>query len=816
MKSLNLTALLLAAATATAAAQQADIEVDSLETIAVAPPAEPAEALSSSEPAQLEEIVVTAQKRSQSLQEVPISVTALDGGFIRETGAADLADVALYVPNVRVDADDLGSPQLFIRGFGTNAFNPSFESSVGFVQDDIFYGRPGYFTESMYDVDRVEVLRGPQGTLFGKNTIAGVFNVTTKNPTDTFSSDGRVTYGSFNTQRIDAGAGGMFADWGGARVAGLYRKEDGQLRNTFLNRDEEALEQKAARLKFRLFPFDSVTSDLMFQASDTSAPFWPYQLFKLDDDTRGYLEAFDAGVEDNPTNFRTQSDTAGFINKGSQTLGLRTQWAIGDIGSVHNSNAVLVLAGSRFHINQLNELDVSPADIARLDSHEHHEQLSAELRFAGETDTLFGFGDKVEFVAGGFVYDSRYQLRASINAGADIGSYLLTRDFCQLAGLPPGICGDGSNVSLPGLPIFGDITAPLIGPDNYAFDYLQDTLSIAGFGQATWHITERWAVTPGVRINREQKDVDSRGTPNCRLAVGDNPPCVISTLLMANAYDQRGLQRNEFDVSPKLVLQYFADTGVNLYGSYARGYKSGGFNSLSYTGEDLEFRPETADTFELGAKSEFFDRTLRFNATLYRTKFTDLQVLAFNGVFFDVSNAASATSQGLEGDFLWLTPWQPLQISGSFGLLDATYDDYRDAPAPVRDANGNLQIGALQDLSGKRIAFAPRQTASLTPQLSFPLPLGLGGRLAGDVIYQGDQFTDADLDPNTFVPAYTIYNARLTIANDDESLSLTIGGTNLGDKRVLNQVIDATFFPGTYFAQQANGRQLFVAIAAQF
>ena len=110
MKSLNLTALLLAAATATAAAQQADIEVDSLETIAVAPPAEPAEALSSSEPAQLEEIVVTAQKRSQSLQEVPISVTALDGGFIRETGAADLADVALYVPNVRVDADDLGSP----------------------------------------------------------------------------------------------------------------------------------------------------------------------------------------------------------------------------------------------------------------------------------------------------------------------------------------------------------------------------------------------------------------------------------------------------------------------------------------------------------------------------------------------------------------------------------------------------------------------------------------------------------------------------------------------------------------------------------
>ena len=116
-------------------------------------------------PRQLEDMVVTAQKTEQTLQEVPVSVTAIDGGFIQSTGSADLADVSLYVPNVRVDADDLGSPQVFIRGFGTNAFNPSFESSVGFVQDEIVFGRPGYFTEAMFDVDSVEVLRGPQGTL---------------------------------------------------------------------------------------------------------------------------------------------------------------------------------------------------------------------------------------------------------------------------------------------------------------------------------------------------------------------------------------------------------------------------------------------------------------------------------------------------------------------------------------------------------------------------------------------------------------------------------------------------------------------------
>ena len=162
-----------------------------LELIPVRPVDKPARTRADDPPRQLEEMVVTAQKTEQTLQEVPVSVTAIDGGFIQASGAADLADVSLYVPNVRVDADDLGSPQVFIRGFGTNAFNPSFESSVGFVQDEIYFGRPGYFTEAMFDVDSVEVLRGPQGTLFGKNTVAGVFNVISKGPVSGAGVDGR-------------------------------------------------------------------------------------------------------------------------------------------------------------------------------------------------------------------------------------------------------------------------------------------------------------------------------------------------------------------------------------------------------------------------------------------------------------------------------------------------------------------------------------------------------------------------------------------------------------------------------------------------
>ena len=760
----------------------------------------------------IEEIVVTAQKREQSLQDVPISVTAVDGSFIEMTNASDLADVSLYVPNVRVDADDLGSPQLFIRGFGTNAFNPSFESSVGFVQDEVYFGRPAYFTESMFDVERVEVLRGPQGTLFGKNTIAGVFNVTSRGPSELFEGDARYTYGQNNAHRVEAGVGGMFADWGGIRISGLYRDEDGALYNQFQQRDEQALEQMAGRIKLRLLPSDVLSIDISAQVSDTEAPFWPFQLAVLDEGTRNFLNSYDSDIEDDPYNFRTSFNTPGFIEKGSETLSAITTWDTGDLWGLQDSALTLVLAGSKLHIDQLNELDVSPADISRLDNFEDHKQLSGELRFSARADSLFGWGGDVDLVAGAFWYDSEYTLLARIHAGSDIGSFVLTEDALQLIS---GSGGFGLLAGLPGIPLLGNILGPIIGEDFYQLDYDQGVSSLAFFGQMTWYLTERIAITPGIRINSEEKNVDSAGTQQCTLDSLGLPVCIMAALLGAENYEQRGLQRKESDVSPKLVVQYFSDNDINLFASYARGYKSGGFNSLSYNGEDLEFEPENAETFELGIKATLFDRTLRLNATLYETRFDNLQVLAFNGLFFDVSNAASARSRGLEADFMWFTPFEPLQIMGSVGLLDATYDDYQGAPAPVRDDEGNLQLDETQDLSGKRIAFAPRTTATLTPMLTFPL-WGLVGNLAVDVLHQGEQYTDTDLDPNTRVEAYTMYAARLTLANERDSWSLTLGASNLTDERVLNQVTDATFFPGSYFAQQANGREWFATFSMRF
>ena len=800
----------------------AQADVESIETIPVQSlPDAPPEPAPSDGPRQLDEVVVTVQKTRQSARKVPVSLTALQGELIRETGAVDLAEVSLYVPNVRVDADDIGSPQVFIRGFGTNAFNPSFESSVGFVQDEIFFGRPGYFTEAMFDIDRVEVLRGPQNTLFGKNTIAGVFNVVSKGPGSgggQWGADGRYTYGEHGERRFEGGMGGMFADWGGVRFSALKRQQTGQLHNQFLQRDEEALKQDAYRFKVKLLPLENVDSELTAVVSDTKAPFWPFQLANLDADTRSYLEGFDPDIEDDPTNFITSMETPGFISKGSETLGLKTQWSLGSVAGLSDFNTVLVLGGSKFHIDQLNDLDVSPADIARLDNHEKHRQFSTELRFSGKGDSLFGLGTGIEFVGGLFQFSSNYSLLARILSGRDLATFATTNDARQLL-VPPELSDLQVLLeqipTLPGVPGLGDAAALITDGDYYQFDYLQDIQSTALFGQLTWSITDRLSITPGLRLNREKKRIDTAGNSFCNgkeatAALGLARPCIIELLLESEDYNLKDLRRKEFDLSPKIALQYFADHGINYYTSWTKGAKSGGFNSISFTGEDLEYEAEKARTFEVGAKGQFFKRRLNINLTLYDTQFDNLQVLAFNGVFFDVSNAASAVSRGLEADFSWRTPYDPLRLSGSLGLLSAKYKNYSSAPAPVSEG-----LDETQDLSGRRIAFSPDRTATLTPSLSYPIG-PVVATLAADAIYQGEQYTDTDLDPNTRVAGHFIYAARFILAHPLDYWALSVGGSNLADKRVLNQVTDATFFPGTYFAQQAGGRQLFASFSLRF
>jgi len=222
-------------------------------------------------PRVLEEVVVTAQKSQQSLQDVPISISALSGDFMQDNAIGDLVAVSAYVPNVRVEFTSPSSPQVFIRGFGTNSFNPSFEPAVGLVQDEVFYGRPSYFSESMYDLARVEVLRGPQGTLFGKNTIAGVFNVSSQTVPAEEGSEGKLSYRDeeYGEQRLEAGVGYRFSPSLGLRLSAMKWQRDGRLENTKLERKEDDRDQDALRAKLNWQPSDRSELEFIAQQSVT-------------------------------------------------------------------------------------------------------------------------------------------------------------------------------------------------------------------------------------------------------------------------------------------------------------------------------------------------------------------------------------------------------------------------------------------------------------------------------------------------------------------------------------------------------------------
>ena len=754
---------------------------------------------------QIEEIIVTAQKTEQSLQDVPISISAFGGDFMQEVGAVSIADMAAYLPNVQFSSDtDITLAQINIRGFGTSPLNSGFESSVGYVQDDLFLGRSPYITDGMFDIDRVEVLRGPQGTLFGKNTTAGVFSVYTKGPSEEFSGDLRVSRATLDETLAEIGLGGMINDWAGIRVAAMdLNRGGGELNNSKLMRAEDRIAQQAQRIKLKLLPHEQVDLEFSVQNSQTSGTYWPVQLDDLDEGTKDFLLTYDPAFEDDGYNHQLSHDYAGYIEKSSQTYGLITKWDMGDVLGTEGMGLTLVLGDSAMDVDGAPDLDMSPADIARLRTVWHYDQRTLELRLDGVNEQgLFGWGRRLEFVGGIFVMESNMVQSTQATAGEDLVPYVLTPSgLRQLSGQEPPL-------SLPNIALLNQllsaVTGSVIGEDYVELLYDVTSRTVALFGQMTWYLNDHWSLTPGLRFNAEKKVADLSGQSYCNTQA---LRCAMQLALSAENYEQLGESRNEQDLSPKLSVQYYPNDDVTIFATYAKGFKGGGYNAASFSGGDLQFEPENTQSLELGIKSYWLQRSLNINATAFYTTFDNLQTLSIDGAFINVANAATATSYGLELDALWLSPWPIFTLRASFGYLHSRYDEY-----PMGQATVDQPAGSTQDLSGRELAFAPDYTASVSPTLSLPL-FGNGLRLSVDWLYKGDQYTDIDLDPHTFVPAHTTYSARIIYADPEGSWAFALGGTNLTDENYASQVVDAAFFPGAYGVTQQAGRKWFGALS---
>ncbi len=800
-----------------------DSEPTTIEAEAAAPlPVVPVESVRPAEPDSapvtrthhrvIDEIVVTAQKTEQSLQDVPISVSAIGGEQIRESAITDAQELMQYAPNVKFAQAANNLPTINIRGFGSPPLGRNLEPSVGLSIDDVFYGRSTFIADGIFDIDRVEVLRGPQGTLFGKNTIAGVLNFTTAQPDFEPSGFINVGVGSLAERRIEGGASlGLIDDVLAMRISMRARDRETGMVNTFRDETNDARDL-AGRVKLRWHATDALTADLgvlLAQARTTGSGF---ELMQASERSMTRYRQMDPQAEAEAFNGRQSINEPVYADRDVRSISLKLNTAFGDVLGMRDLDTNLILADARIDTPYLIDSDFSPNDSQSVESvgPERYKQRSFELRATAATDGLFGFGEEMRWIAGVYGLDSTANVTQGVAVntngvidtilagGSSLGSRIpdvpaALQQFLAQLGLPTDI---------------SDLPAPVrIVPAALADEYMInrtdiEARTIAVFLQSTWSLTEQLDLTLGYRYGRERK----HGIQSSRC--DNRPVCVAAVLFAGQRPFEVASSRDEIERSPKLAVSFRFNDAVTGFANVTRGFKSGGYSGPLLAPNNLEYEPETALSYEAGVKTRLLDGSLVLNATAFHVSFDDLQVNLFDGTNIVTINAASAISKGVEVDFQWLPPLAFLTLAGSFGYTDVAYGAFPCGPAiagstasrPDCNPGNEPRPPPSQDLSGRETPFSPKITGSFTPSIRFPIwpSLGLGGLFGVDLLYQGQQYLDADLDPASLQEATLKLNARLGIAPEHRRWSVVFNAKNLTGERERVVVLDQPQFSGNY------------------
>ena len=788
----------------------------------------------------LENIVVTAQKVEQSLEDVPASVSTVDGDFIREAGLVGFPDLENFSANTDIRVHAFGA-QLRIRGFGTSSSNRGFEPSVATIVDGVYYGRSQFLNAFFYDLERVEVLRGPQGTLFGKNSSAGVLNVVTVRPGLEPGGNMDVTIGDGGERALRPGFDLPLGENLRFRLSGSLTDSDGLLHNTFLDRPEFNASQETGKLRMLWTPGLNWEVDASAFASRVRMNNAIFQLSRVTDEMRAVLLDYDPEAEASAFNFLNSANVptrADVALHGAQATVAFTPTAFAglDQPTITSITAWAEMNQRRRDI----DADFSAIPFIRdsLIEPSPFRQFSQELQFSASGEDFFGHGHGFNFVVGAHYFDSslyatdEFILEDLGAAGAfftaaNIGSIPLP---VPAPLLQAGITGFRSIAELL------EITGAGVGDSERAEVRLdQRNRSGAVFGQVEYFWTPHWGVIAGLRWGSEEKQGDFSS---------DTDGIFIQAISEVEPHETH-IDRSESEFSPRLGFKYRRDEDLTAYATWAQGYKSGGFNALPLNDRNLEFGPERASSFELGTNAKLLGGAMRLSAAAYLTEFENLQVNTFEGGNFIILNAAEAESRGFEMDLQVLPPLPGVDIRASVGLADAVYTRYPNAPQRADAPTGlfnNFLLASLpicqtvptgpadeaspsplctaptQDLAGRPVSGSPRWNATVTPSFSTAFLDGaLIATLSFDVAYRGRRFLDVDLDPESLQPATTEYNARLIFGDPDGRWHDSFSGRNLSNEHVLDEVLDQPLAPGNYAAiRRDRGRFLSAQLGWQF
>ncbi len=799
-----------------AQAQDADADVTAqAETEADATPAP--------QRAKLDEIIVTAQKRAEDIQDVPLSVTAIGGEDIKQKNMADLNDVSAYAPNLSV----LATPTfnfIYMRGLGSG-FNRGFEQSVAIIIDEVYMGRPSYLSNGLLDLAAVEVLRGPQGTLYGKNSAAGALHLRTQDPVPEWGLDADVLLGERNKYRVRAAFGGPLwnDDWS-FRVAYMTEEQDGDIENTTIGRDERNLDNENARIKIRYEPSTTFNATLAIAGSTVDQQGSGTQLTKVRDRHLAAMQVYDPQTSDDVFDDKTHQNYPGFVERTNLDGNLRVNW---ELSSGYTLSSLTAYADMDDKVAF--DADFSPIPFLILDEHEKFDQFSQEFRVTsppGEVEFIAGLNyvkSNVDVQSDTIDFMELHEILAVTGEGerticttiplelANLLGALLTTDLrlaCQNSELDNPLFGTlGANATKVRQDLEG---TPVIETSATRFD--QTTESYAAFGQLTWHITDIWATTVGLRVGYEEKSifydhalinertgirgngnpVDLQGNVNLNFTPGG--ALVFPVIQSGNTDFTESRSRDEFSVSPKVSTSVQWTDDLMTYLTFAQGYKSGGYNISALNPDQLEYDEESSVVLEGGFKSEWLEGAARLNVSIFYTKFRDLQISSFNGVSFVVENAADATIQGVEWEAL-LVPFWGMFLSATGAYTDATYDSFPNGPC-----SAEFQGDPPCDLAGAPLSSAPEWQHTLGAtfdrqifNLPFKTHLGVTG------IYASDEFLTVDNDPVDVREAGWTVNGRTGIRGLDDNWSLMLYVDNILDREALAGNNDVPTFVGSHF-----------------
>ncbi len=755
-------------------------------------------------PAVLDEVIVTAQKRFESAHDVPVAITSMDAAALQRTNLLGIERLAAIDPNVAIEtAQSFQRNSIDIRGIGTIGNSRSFEGAVGVFIDGIYRPRAGMVLTDLLDIDKIEILRGPQGTLFGKNTSAGTISLMSAKPVlGTFEGDAEMRFGSYEQAYFSGALNIPTGDKGALRLAGTRRTRDGFFESPDNGAQYDTIDRYGFKVQYLVQPTDRLEVLVIGDYARSAANCCWSAAIAVAGPTAPLIDAYSRlnGLTfvRPPTAEQERQESLNSPSRETiedEGITARVDWRRGAV-------TLTSITGIRSWSNAQVEADAdfSPANLFVLGEPATIDSFSQEINATipiGRTDLLLGY------YYGEEDYDS---LRAA-NNGPDADNYLnalVSASRGSVACLPPIIAVDC---------LFPTGIAALLPNGEFTKErYTQNSHHNALFAHASTTLSDKFTLGLGLRhsIDNKAGGVDNlfwydsaivRGVLAAAGIPDDGTPRngldLIGTVYSPSFHDD---DRNE-TTTGMASLQYYATPDVMVYGGYNRGYKAGGINLFREGAiTSTKYAPEFADSIEVGMKAGYWGGRARTNVAIFDARFSDLQINFFTGLEFRTENTGEATSRGIE-------------IENNFQVSDALRVDFSLTHLNAEFAD--LIDPSLSYLDHRATPKSPSWAGVLSADYEKPLGNRLTLIARGLVSYTGKHFVGAEIPDEQEASAYSLISIDLGVRSRGGRWEALLWCTNCGDRSYRTVYFNTTFQPGSYSVYLGPPREYGVTLRAR-